>query len=333
MTRPSLAAALIVRNEALCLKRCLDSVAPWVDSMVVVDTGSTDGTPDVARAAGADVADFEWIDDFAAARNRSLELADADWTLVVDADEWIVSGGDRLRDWCTTAPRIGVIALDNCTRDGHVHRNWISRVVPRGARFSGRVHEQISSDLPRARCPIVVNHDGYLAERLTAKSERNRPLLLLSLAERPNDGYLLFQVGRDADVAGEYGLANDWYARALGLTPRDANWRHALVQGAISSLAAAQRLDDAMTLADAEYPYWQHSPDFFFLLGNLMLDRAVADPAQAISEWLPLAHGAWERCLAIGEQPLLEGSVAGRGSHLARHNLSLIAPMLGRPTI
>ncbi|KQN26605.1 family 2 glycosyl transferase [Sphingomonas sp. Leaf33] len=328
MTRPSLAAALIVRNEARCLKRCLDSVAPWVDRMVAVDTGSTDATPGIGRACGATVATFDWIDDFAAARNHALSIADADWTLVIDADEWIADGGAGLRDWCSGDPRIGVVAIDNLLTGKTLHRNWISRLLPRGTWFEGRIHEQVASGLARERCPLVLGHDGYVPDRIATKSARNRPLLLRALAERPDDGYLLKQLGRDAEVAGEYDAANDWYARALDRTPADANWRHELVLGAISSLAAARRFDEATALADREFAHWQHSPDFFFVLGNLMLDRAVADTAQAIGEWLPLAQGAWERCLAIGEQPLLEGSVAGRGSHLARHNLSLIAPML-----
>ncbi|MFD1788871.1 glycosyltransferase [Sphingomonas floccifaciens] len=329
MSRPTLAAALIVRNEARCLKRCLDSVAPWVDRVVVIDTGSTDESCDIARACGATVATFDWIDDFAAARNRALEQADADWTLVIDADEWIASGGENLRDWCDGSDRIGVVAIDSDTANAGVHRNWISRLVPRGVRFVGRVHEQLDSSLPRVRAPLALGHDGYAAERLSAKSTRNRPLLLLALQERPDNGYLLYQLGRDAEIAGDLAAACTWYARALVATPREANWRHELVLGAISSLTAAKRFDDAVALADAEFPYWQRSPDFFFVLGNLMLDRAVADPAQAVSDWLPLAQGAWERCLAIGDRPELEGSVAGRGSHLARHNLALIAPMLG----
>lgn len=330
MIRPRIAAALIVRDEARCLKRCLDSVTPWVDRLVVVDTGSTDATPDIARACGAEVADFAWVDDFAAARNHALALADADWTLIIDADEWIEDGGHRLRDWCGGSSGIGVVAVDSQTDGAAVQRDWISRVAPRGVRFAGRIHEQIDTELPRIRCPMVIGHDGYRPERLPAKSERNRPLLLRALEDRPDDGYLLAQLGRDADVGGDPVAANDWYAAALAATPPDANWRHTLVLGAISSLAAVGRLDDAMALADAEFARWQHSPDFFFVLGNLMLDRAVADPTQAIVEWLPLAQGAWERCLAIGDRPLLDGSVAGRGSHLARHNLALIAPMLGQ---
>jgi hypothetical protein len=64
------------------------------------------------------------------------------------------------------------------------------------------------------------------------------------------------------------------------------------------------------------------------VLGNLLLDRAMLDPEQAIEHWLPLAVTAWERCLTIGERPDLEGSVAGRGSHLAQHNIDAVRSQL-----
>ena len=63
-------------------------------------------------------------------------------------------------------------------------------------------------------------------------------------------------------------------------------------------------------------------------MGDLLLDLALAEPTRALDHWLPLAEGAWERCLAIGERPQLEGSVAGRGSHLAQHNLDVIRSQL-----
>src|SRR4051794_7642346 len=82
------ALVMIARDEARCIERCLASVRAHVDEMLVLDTGSTDGTPELARCAGARVASFAWCDDFAAARNAALVLADADWSLVLDADEW-----------------------------------------------------------------------------------------------------------------------------------------------------------------------------------------------------------------------------------------------------
>ena len=107
----TIAATLIVRDEARCIARCLESVRPYVDRMVVLDTGSVDGTPELAAACGAEVHHLEWPDDFSAARNHVLDLADADWNLVIDADEWIASGGEQLRRWCRGPARLGMLCI------------------------------------------------------------------------------------------------------------------------------------------------------------------------------------------------------------------------------
>lgn len=78
---------MIVRNEELNIRRCLDSVKNYVDEMVIVDTGSADRTKAVCSEYGARIFDFEWKNDFAAARNFSLEKARGDWILWLDADE------------------------------------------------------------------------------------------------------------------------------------------------------------------------------------------------------------------------------------------------------
>jgi hypothetical protein len=74
---------------------------------------------------------------------------------------------------------------------------------------------------------------------------------------------------------------------------------------------------------------YDHSPDFHFAAGNAYLDKALRDPGQAAQRWLPLAVQAWQRCLAIGDQPELEGSVQGRGSFLADHNLEVVSRLMG----
>ncbi|MBS0477679.1 MAG: glycosyltransferase, partial [Proteobacteria bacterium] len=147
--RSSIAAVLIVRDEARCVARCLGSVAPWVDRMVVLDTGSRDDTIAIARACGAEVHDTVWPDSFAEARNAALALADADWNLVIDADEWIQRGGECLREWCAGPPRLGRVRIVSEASGGGATRNRITRLLPRSARFVGRVHEQVKSDLPR----------------------------------------------------------------------------------------------------------------------------------------------------------------------------------------
>jgi glycosyltransferase involved in cell wall biosynthesis len=90
----TIALVMIVKNESATLRRCLDSVRPWVDDLVVIDTGSTDDTVEIATDAGARVEHFTWIDDFSVARNHALRLANADWNVILDADESLNVGVD-----------------------------------------------------------------------------------------------------------------------------------------------------------------------------------------------------------------------------------------------
>lgn len=331
--RPTLAAALIARDEARCIARCLESVAPFVDRMVVVDTGSTDDTAAIARTCGAQVSHLPWPDDFSVARNHALDLADADWTLVIDADEWIESGGESLCDWIAGGDRLGAACLlnhyDLSPEDATVARNWIPRLLPRGVRYQGRVHEQPVSALPVARTALHIGHDGYLDAHKARKADRNTPLLHRDLTDDPDNPYILFQLGKDAESRKDHGRARDWYERAIALTPPDANWMHALIVRQLHCMGQTGETAQALDIAARLMANWSHSPDFFFVVGELALARAAEQPEQAIAQWLPLAVSAWQRCLAIGEQPELEGSVAGRGSHLARHNLDVIRSQLG----
>lgn len=84
---PSLGVAMIVKNGAETLRECIESVAGVADQIVIADTGSSDGTPQLARDLGAEVFDFSWRDDFAQARNAALRALATDWVLVMDDDE------------------------------------------------------------------------------------------------------------------------------------------------------------------------------------------------------------------------------------------------------
>jgi glycosyltransferase involved in cell wall biosynthesis len=92
MDTPFLSFCLIAKNEAEALPRCLASVAPHVDELIVVDTGSTDRTRAIAESFQAKVFSFEWIDDFAAAKNYAIAQAAGQWILMLDADEeWVIT--------------------------------------------------------------------------------------------------------------------------------------------------------------------------------------------------------------------------------------------------
>lgn len=337
MTTYKVALVMIARNEAARIVRALASAAHCVDELVVLDTGSTDATVALARSAGARVGHFKWCDDFAAARNAALELADADWNVVVDADEWIAEAGIELLALRHTQPDfVGTLRVDSQfdTPIGtSVAPSWLARVLPRGVRYEGHVHEQPVHRLAVRRLPTVLAHDGYRAEALKAKAGRNADLLARALAQAPDDAYLHYQIGKDHDVYERWADAALHFNRSraceaasgatvtlAGTTP---GWHHDRLVREMHALKQCKRHADAVLLAEAAMPHWQHSPDFFFALGDLLLDWATEEPARA-GELLPMIESAWLRCLEIGERPDLEGSVAGRGSKLAARNLVVL---------
>jgi len=330
-----LALVVIARNEAASIARCLLSAKPFVDRMVVLDTGSTDDTAAIAESCGALVSHMAWTNDFSAARNTALQAANADWNLILDADEWLESGGEHLRTLGGANPSLGVVCVKNDTEsDSDATESasqliaWIPRVLPRGVHYTGRIHEQPVSSLPAARVPIVVRHDGYTAAKMQKKGERNTQLLRDELAHRPDDPYVLYQLGKETELHHEdYAKAVDYYARAFSLAQQDAPYRRNLVLRYVYSLGKADQMDEALAQADAGIRAWPDFPDLCFALGLVLLDAAAKHPDEAGARWLPLAEQVFNRCLEIGDQPEMDGSVIGRGSFLAAQQLAIVYQM------
>ena len=345
MTAYRTALVMIARNEAARIVRALASARNYVDELVVLDTGSKDATVALARSAGARVGRFKWVDDFSAARNAALAYAEeharADWHVVVDADEWIAAEGSELLTLRTTAPEfVGALRVDSefDTPGGiSTSPSWLSRVLPRGVRYAGRIHEQPAHALPVRRLATVLGHDGYRAARLKSKSGRNSKLLAAALAQAPHDAYLNYQVGKDHDVYERYTDAARQFAASraceaasdLDGTAAHPPWHHDRLVRELHALKKCRRHAEGVLLAQDAMVQWHDSPDFFFALGDLLLDWAAEEPARA-SELLPMVESSWLRCLEIGERPDLEGSVAGRGSSLAARNLAVLYEGTGR---
>lgn len=327
-----LALVMIARDEARSIARALESAKPHVDAMLVLDTGSTDDTVAIARACGAAVHGFTWCDDFAAARNAALDHSDADWNLVLDADEWLLAGTEALGPASLPPAALAPAAFVGCIRirnqGSAAPRRQLPRLLPRGVRYQGRIHEQPVSRLPFVPLPIEIGHDGYEAAQLARKAGRNLALLQACLAEKPDDAYFHYQLGREHLVRGEAAAA----VAPLQAAYRhcgDAPYRHAVVLSLLRALKEAGLLQEALALAEAEQAAWPHSPDFYFAVADLYLEWASRAPDIAMDELLPVVEGAWLRCLEIGEQPLLDGSVEGCGSYLAAGNLAMLYARLG----
>lgn len=337
MNPPTIALVMIVKNGAATLARCLSSVRDHVDETILLDTGSTDDTVAIARRFDAQVHHFKWIDDFSAARNAALDHSSADWNLILDADNWLESGHEQLRR-LGAEPFLGQIAILNRFMQGDEVRQateWGTRVLPRGVRYAGRIHEQAANpgNLPRKRLDIRVGHDGYMPEGLEAKRGRNEALLRVALAETPEDPYLLYQLGKELALYDRYAEAADCFLPAVSLCARDQSFRYDLIMRSLYCLKRAGRLEQAILLAEDEFPHWQDSPDYFFCVADVFLDWAIQHPAQAESQFLPVVESSWLKCLEIGERPDLSESVAGRGSYLAAQNLAVLYENTGREAL
>jgi tetratricopeptide (TPR) repeat protein len=203
-------------------------------------------------------------------------------------------------------------------------------VLPRGVRYEGRVHEQPAYAGPRRRLDLTVGHDGYLPDVLDTKRGRNAALLERALAESPDDGYLLLQLGRAYEADRRHADAAAVYERARHHVPASAPARHDLVVRSMFCLGQAGDTAAALRLAEDEMPHWADSPDFHFCLGDLLLEHGLAHPDDAPGV-VPLIESSWQHCLELGERPELVGAVHGRGSFLAAHNLATLYDAVGDP--
>jgi tetratricopeptide (TPR) repeat protein len=217
---------MIVRNEERFLEGCLHSLVGRVDEVVIVDTGSTDRSLEIARDSGARTLQFRWIDDFSAARNAAIDAALGHWILYIDADEKVVefdrAGVERLlADTEKAAYTVLFRPQSGYTR----YREYrLFRNRP-DLRFTGVMHESIlpALDALRAReglgigsSPIGLEHYGYEGD-LRHKHERNLPLLHERLRNEPLHVYSRDHLGLTLRALGEPAAAEDAWRKALDI--------------------------------------------------------------------------------------------------------------------
>jgi len=227
--QPRLTLCMIVKNEERFLEGCLQSVHGVVDEIVIVDTGSTDRTVEIAERCGAKIFNFEWDGDFSAARNESLRHATGDWILYLDADEQLAPGQGKALRTLLNNPNVGGYTLlvggEHQLPSGVVRQvNSYPRLFRRypTIRFEGKVHEQITPSIQRlgkAILPtdIFIEHLGYAQslEVVREKCWRNISLLRDQLKQNPQDAYARFQLGNTLTVLEEYDAAREELKQAL----------------------------------------------------------------------------------------------------------------------
>ncbi len=316
---------MIVKNEEKSLERCLRAAAPFVDGMILVDTGSTDKTMEIARKMGAVVKEFVWVDDFSAARNYALDQSDADWNLVLDGDEILRAGSrgeleaalmSRKGNW------LGGITRYDSYRDSEgisVSASVLPRVLPRGVRYIGPIHEQPAGNAPLFTVPLVADHDGYLD---TNKGERNLPYLEKAVTAYPEDAYYQFQLALTLRNLKRLPESLPWFRKFYRTAGKKDAYRAegvVLYLYTLLDLGMTSHLDEAAKIVEQEEGDLGDWSDFCFVCGLFYMKRVLSDVARYIA-LLPKIETCYLKCLQIGEMPE-RGGVVGTGSFKAAYNL------------
>ncbi len=272
---------IITKNEEKNLDRCLSCIKDYPFEIVVADTGSTDRTVEVARKYTDKIYHFDWISDFAAARNFSISKASNDWILVLDADEFTYE-----------------LDLPEIYRLIEQHPNGIGRLlrssediaqttsVDRVERLFNRnvyhyerpIHEQVlpidkSTKLYTYPIPLSAEHAGYMGTRedINKKAMRNLEILLASEKDYP-DAYTYYQIGQSYYIMSDWDKACRYFEKALSfpLSP-DSEYVRVMVVNYGYSLLHENRLDDAVHFFEEYYKYFETYADYIFLVGYIYM--------------------------------------------------------------
>jgi len=315
--KPTISLCVIARNEEEYLDGCLASVKGVVDEIVLLDTGSTDRTVEIARSHGAAVHRSEWPDSYAEARNEALKHATSDWILVLDADELLDRDSKNLILRAVRGSEYDayVLFFRNYVTAGKnpeyfVHRTCrLFRNRP-GYRYVGRVHERIVSSIEDSGGKVgeieaMIHHFGYRPDVMEDREKHQKyvQLLLADLREHPTDAFCLYNLGAAYSTHGDHEDARIYLEMAAeGVTPA-----HEFAAATFVRLAKAYceigKPDQAVAALDrAEAKEIRH-PELHFYKGNALLslkryEQAVGAFQSAILEgqrqsWLgdPGAYG------------------------------------------
>lgn len=293
---------MIVRNEETYIVRAIESTKGLADEVVVVDTGSTDRTVDLAKSCGARLFQIAWDNDFAKARNASLRQARGEWIVVLDADEFFEpEEAARLRTFLEGAPDpvSGFnLTLCNLIEEAEPHRfRDLCRVIRAfrnraSHRYQYPIHEQIVDTLVDGTVedlPVRFLHSGYIrsVESDRNKAQRNRELLEEHVSGIVGDKmrlhYVQMQLGNEYARVGAFEKAVESYSAAFGAldyilsVPINVGFAVALVMGLCHSLLQLRRVEDTVRVADRAIAAGLQNHGVWFYRGWARVEQGALD--------------------------------------------------------
>lgn len=265
MSKLPISVCIIAKNEEKYIEGCLQHLKPFGFEIVVADTGSTDRTKEIAEKYADTVVDFEWIDDFSAARNFCAEHATNNWILALDCDEYMNTFDYKnIRILTQKLPRcVGRFPLKNLVMGNDGQQRYTVDTVTRfynKKRFFwiNPIHEQLvrieapdNLEFPCFDMPVEVIHHGYniTGEEMVEKQLRNLRLLGKQLEKDPQDAYTWFQIGQSQFVLMNYDRAASAYEMSLSFNPDlDRFFVEYLIESLSKAYLNLNRAQDAVNL-------------------------------------------------------------------------------------
>lgn len=323
---------MIMKNEENVLGKCLSSLKDFnipTSNIIIVDTGSTDSSVEVAKSFGITPYDHKWNNDFSEARNHAASLAPTDYVLTLDADEYFTAfNKDSFDEMVNASPSsIGQIICHNIIMaDGieSIQSSPLERFYNRtAAHYEHSVHEQITPFSGRPsyiRLPLEITHTGYCLspEKLEAKSRRNIELLKKELSINPKDPYIFFQLGQSYLLMRDERSALPWFEQGLDLElDPSIEYVNMMVTGYGQCLIACGENEKALELSKY-MDIFGTVPEYVFMMGTIYMNNQLYGDACS----------CFVKCLSMKEN-----RTKGITSFFAFHNLGAISELLGDKAI
>jgi glycosyltransferase involved in cell wall biosynthesis len=299
--KPFISLCMIVKDEEKTIKRCLDSVKGIVDEIIIVDTGSTDNTKQIAKEYTDKVYDYKWNNNFAEARNYAASFASGEWILVLDADEYVDKDNLRqaIEELKDNNDRYDIYAVNIVNFSGQYGENIAQHKHVRLYRNNGNIqffrsiHEQLrykdNKEVKPGLSSLVIYHSGYLAKVIKNKNKnsRNQSLLQQELEQKTSEAFDLFNMGNELRLLGKLEEALDAYVNAYKKKKGFwQDWVPFCLCNMVECLISLERYDDALAIIyDAENIY-SNAVDFTYYKGHIFLIQNRYDDAREVFEFI-----------------------------------------------
>lgn len=320
MTKPFLSVCMIVKDEEKMLRQNLPAIAEAVEELIIIDTGSTDKTKEIATTFTEHVYDFEWSKDFAAARNFAASKATGEWILALDADERIDSDNfrksvEKLRE---NADEYNAyyVHITNFSDKGYGAHSYVNRMVrlyrnEESIKYERPLHEQLVKiengkeiALQFGEIPLEIYHYGYLSSVVEEKRkiERNTEILEQGSGIDKEDGFYFYNRAQHFMAENKYEEALESLIKAYKSLDNGetSGWLIQCMSMIITCLINLKRYDDALTvISDAEV-ISAKTPDFPICRAMIYYEQGRMEDAKEIFHHVLNNADAYDTAATIG---------------------------------